>query len=77
MFNRNMYFLKLFFYYFCDLYWRIRYAFDDSKADKEDCESYWRRWKCRFGGHKCGVVWYNPGGFEPDMHCKNCGEDLG
>lgn len=32
---------------------------------------------CRINHHKCGVVWYNPGGLEPDMHCKNCGDDLG
>lgn len=32
---------------------------------------------CRLQKHKCGVVWYNIGGVEPDMHCKNCGEDLG
>jgi hypothetical protein len=31
---------------------------------------------CRWRGHKDGVVWYNPGGLEPDLHCKNCGEDL-
>jgi len=32
---------------------------------------------CRMDGHKCGVVWYNPNGYEPDMTCKNCGDDLG
>ena len=32
---------------------------------------------CRIGGHSCGPVFYNPSGLEPDMHCKNCGEDLG
>jgi len=32
---------------------------------------------CRWRGHPCGVVWYNAGGTEPDMHCKNCGDDLG
>ena len=31
---------------------------------------------CRWNGHKCGVVWYNPGGLEPDMHCRNCGDNL-
>jgi len=31
---------------------------------------------CRLGGHKCGVIWYNVGGSEPDMHCSNCGDDL-
>lgn len=32
---------------------------------------------CRARGHPDGVVWYNPGGLEPDMHCRNCGDDLG
>jgi hypothetical protein len=32
---------------------------------------------CRGKGHPDGVIWYNPGGLEPDMHCKNCGDDLG
>lgn len=32
---------------------------------------------CRIKNHPCGVIWYNPSGFEPDMHCRNCGEDLG
>lgn len=37
-----------------------------------------RAFWCRNKGHnKCGVVWYNIGGCEPDMHCKNCGDDLG
>jgi hypothetical protein len=33
--------------------------------------------KCRANGHKNGVIWYNANGSEPDMHCKNCGDDLG
>jgi len=32
---------------------------------------------CRVRGHPYGIVWFNVGGTEPDMHCKNCGEDLG
>jgi hypothetical protein len=32
--------------------------------------------RCRFGGHNCGVVWYNAG-YEPDMHCLGCDDDLG
>jgi len=39
--------------------------------------SWWTVIKCRIGGHKCGVVWYNPYGYEPNMTCKNCGDDLG
>lgn len=36
-----------------------------------------RRALCRFRGHPAGVWWFNPNGLEPDMHCKNCGDDLG
>lgn len=32
---------------------------------------------CRARAHPAGVVWYNPAGLEPDMHCRNCGDDLG
>lgn len=33
---------------------------------------------CRIRGHRCGVWWYNPApALDPDMHCKNCGDDLG
>jgi hypothetical protein len=31
---------------------------------------------CRVKGHPYDVVWFN-NRMEPDMHCKNCGEDLG
>lgn len=43
-------------------------------------ESGWREWTravwCRLRGHPYGVFWYNPSGLEPDMHCRNCGDDL-
>jgi hypothetical protein len=32
---------------------------------------------CRTRGHPSGVWWHNPGGLEPDMHCKDCGDDIG
>lgn len=32
------------------------------------------RFICRWNFHPCGSVYYNPGGFEPDGHCKNCGD---
>lgn len=32
---------------------------------------------CRIKGHPYGVIWYNANGLEPDMHCKNCYDDLG
>lgn len=30
---------------------------------------------CRFNRHPCGPIWYCYGD-EPDMHCRNCGDDL-
>jgi len=33
--------------------------------------------KCRIKGHPCGVIWYNPCGVEPDMTCRDCGDDRG
>jgi hypothetical protein len=38
--------------------------------------NFWTAFWCRLGGHKCGPWWYNPGGSEPDMRCKNCGDEL-
>lgn len=32
---------------------------------------------CRFRGHPKGMIFYNPGGYEPDGRCKTCGEDIG
>ena len=37
----------------------------------------WNAFFCRMRGHPCGVVYYNATGTEPDMTCKNCGDDLG
>lgn len=37
----------------------------------------WTAFWCRMKGHPEGTVWFNPGALEPDMHCKNCGDDLG
>lgn len=31
---------------------------------------------CRWKGH-AEVEWYNPGGLEPNMRCRRCGDDLG
>jgi hypothetical protein len=32
---------------------------------------------CRLRGHPSGEVYYNPGGFEPDHHCRDCGDEIG
>lgn len=50
---------------------RNRYGFFGRLRDR------WTSFICRARGHPYGVVWYNPSGFEPDMTCKNCGDDLG
>ena len=39
--------------------------------------SRWEIIKCRYQGHPRGIVYYNPGGFEPDDHCKTCDERIG
>lgn len=47
----------------------------------DDEGSFLRAWAraavCRLRGHPRGPEWVNPGGLEPDMHCKTCGDDLG
>lgn len=40
-------------------------------------ESVFERVTCRAKGHPKGVFFYDANGYEPDMHCKTCGEDLG
>ena len=37
----------------------------------------WLTFFCRLRGHPRGVVWQNCAGLEPDMTCKDCGDDLG
>jgi len=39
--------------------------------------SVWRAAWCRLRGHPDGPVFFDPIGTEPDMRCKNCGDDLG
>lgn len=31
---------------------------------------------CRATGHR-GIIYWNPGGLEPDNHCRGCGEEIG
>ena len=45
------------------------------KAPAEEI-SLWTAFWCRYNGH-AAVVFYNPGGMEPDMHCSKCYDDLG
>ena len=43
---------------------------------KSEDVSWWTVFWCRAKGH-AGVSFYDVSGYEPDMHCKNCGDDLG
>jgi hypothetical protein len=52
------------------------YLFEKPR-DPDYCGWLKRIW-CRMHGHPCGVWFYRfDGGLEPDMHCKDCGDDLG
>jgi hypothetical protein len=53
--------------------WWYKYLLEPKQHDT----SWFTAIRCRMNGHKCGVVYYNPTGVEPDMHCKVCGDDLG
>jgi hypothetical protein len=35
-----------------------------------------RHFLCRLRGHPYGPVWFTLYRYEPDMHCRNCGDDL-
>jgi hypothetical protein len=56
-----------------------RYIFSPIKPRQKLNDSFWwiRIPLCRYRGHPAGVSWFNPGALEPDMRCKNCGDDLG
>ncbi len=34
----------------------------------------WKKFWCRASLHKCGPIWHNPGGSEPNYKCQNCGD---
>jgi hypothetical protein len=57
-------------------WWRYLLNNPDYRGRKHPVRS-WNHFWCRVRGHRCGPVWYNAGGIEPDMHCRNCGDDLG
>lgn len=56
--------------FFALSYWK--YIFSKPYRAKLTTEIVW----CRLRGHP-GIVYFNPGGLEPDTHCKRCGEDIG
>lgn len=52
------------------------YVFSYTDFRRKERPSFRVVW-CRILGHPNGVVYYTMTGTEPDMHCKDCGEDLG
>lgn len=41
-----------------------------------ESDGWYNMW-CRIKGHPSGVWFHNVNTLEPDMKCKDCGEDLG
>ena len=37
----------------------------------------WEKFWCRLRNHPAGFVWLNASGYEPNMHCRNCDDNLG
>lgn len=60
-------------YWFYWSWWK--YLLSNPSDDIDRWTSFW----CRARNHPAGVIWYNfnPYRLEPDMCCKNCGDDLG
>jgi hypothetical protein len=63
-------------HWFTIAWWKYVLAHVDTRYNDEWFYR-WRVYFCRIRGHPYGVVFYNPNGYEPDMTCRNCGEDLG
>lgn len=55
-------------YWFKDKRFHPVFLFEETKGE---------RLLCRMRGHPNGEIYYNPGGFEPDHRCKDCGEEIG
>jgi hypothetical protein len=62
--------------YWLDIEW-WRYVLQPVDTGGEGLKFMLKAYVCRWKGHPHGVVFYNPEGLEPDMTCKNCGDDLG
>lgn len=54
--------------------WWYKYLF--AKRSSYNDAGWLRVVWCRLRNHPAGMVWVNPSGFEPDRHCKNCGDEL-
>jgi hypothetical protein len=55
-------------YWLTSRLWRWSWLWGETKPE---------RILCRLRGHPKGMIFYNPGGYEPDGRCKTCGEDIG
>ena len=52
--------------------WWYKYLFSEINGSISWFSTIW----CRLRNHPAGVIWYTSE-WEPDMHCKNCGDNLG
>jgi hypothetical protein len=43
---------------------------------RKNLRSWLRAVRCRMRGHPCGPIYHNPGGLEPNNHCKHCGDEI-
>jgi len=66
---------RLFGFQWFDKWW-WKYLLEKPDWYSKGYASGWTRFWCRANGHRSGVWWNNPGS-EPNMRCKNCGDDLG
>ena len=59
-------------------WWMNREAWRYLLARRHDRDvPWWRVIRCRWLGHPAGIVFYNPGGLEPDTTCRECGDNIG
>ncbi len=68
---------KKMFLFNCVLHWFTREWWRYLLEPRNEEYSWFEVIRCRANGHPCGVAFYNAMGFEPDMTCKGCGDDLG
>jgi hypothetical protein len=54
---------------------RLVYLFD-RPADGWSISNLWVSFNCRRRNHPNGPIYFNPSGWEPDMSCQDCGDEL-
>jgi len=62
-------------FWFYAAWWRYLLGKSNNRWPDRGLGAYLRRVVCRARGHPAGIVFFNPGGLEPNMSCRNCGED--